>query len=82
MYQYRITVNGNVGAILNNYPSEEWTKIANIFEERGINATLERRLITDTGILEFFGGELPQGYMRLKDKVVCNWEVLAEMEDR
>lgn len=80
MYQYRITVNDTVGKIVDYLPNDDWKLVGGIYEERGLVATLERRFVTDTSILDYFGGELPKGYLKLKDTVICPWEVFAEMK--
>ena len=77
MNQYRITVGTAQGAILNTCPSEQWSNIADTVEERGYNATLERRLITDESILPLLTDRT--GYINLKGKVFCPWEVIAEL---
>ena len=76
-YQYRITVNDQQH-ITDNYPGEQWERIAQVQEERGFNAKLERRLITDVSILPML--ENAKGYLKLKGKVICPWEVLAELQ--
>lgn len=80
MYQYRITIDGNRGSIADMYPGNEWSYMADIIEERGINATLERRLITDKTILDLI--EDTTGYITIKDLVICPWETIAELINR
>ncbi len=79
-YQYRLTVNGATGKILNEYPGEQWSRIAEVIDFRGGIATLERRLITDHDILPMLTD--PTGFIKPGDKVVCPWEVIAEVETR
>jgi hypothetical protein len=74
---YRITVNGSIGSILSSYPAEQWGQIAETYESRGLTARLERRLVTDTEILELVPDTA--GYIRLGDRVACPWEIIAEM---
>jgi hypothetical protein len=77
-YQYRITVGDSVGPVTSNYPGAQWSRIAQVQEERDYPARFERRLVTDLSYLEWFeGGVLPVGYMKLADRVVCPWEVMA-----
>jgi hypothetical protein len=77
MFQYRVTVNGNIGKVVDKYPSEQWARVAETCEERGYCAKLERRLITDTEILDLVVDNT--GYMKLGNRVACPWEVIAEM---
>lgn len=77
MYQYRLTVNGSVGAVLNTYPGDQWSRIADVCEERGLCAIFERRLITDTEILDLVCDTT--GYIKIGAKVACAWEIMAEM---
>ena len=78
-YQYRLTVNGATGSILDEYPKEQWSRIAEVIDSRGGIATFERRLITDHDILPMLTD--PTGFIKLSDNVVvCPWEVLAGME--
>jgi hypothetical protein len=79
MYQYRITVNNTVGAVVSTPMFAEWARAAEACEERGMPARLERRLVTDLDILDFFGGDMPAGWMRLGARIVTNWEVFAEI---
>jgi len=75
-WQYRITVDGTQGAITENHPSEQWTRIAENQENRGYTATFEKRLITDETILPLLSDT--KGYLNLKGKVICPWELVAE----
>lgn len=77
-YQYRITVNNSQGQITDNYPGDQWSNIAGVQEDRGIHAILERRLITDETILPMLTNS--KGYLKLKDKVICPWEIIAELQ--
>lgn len=79
MMQYRITVNGSMGAVLDAYPGKQWARAAEVCESRGLPATFERRLVTDRAILEMVG-DAP-GYTRLGDRVLCPWEILAEIRE-
>jgi hypothetical protein len=78
MYQYRITVNGTQAPITSEYPGAKWTITTDHCEDRGLPATLERRLITDLEILDMLIDTT--GYMKLGNRVACPWEVLAEMK--
>jgi hypothetical protein len=79
MYQYKITVNGNQGNITDIYPYKQWSRITIVEDERGINAKFERRLITDTEILNMV--ENTKGYIKIGDKVVCPWVTIAEFKN-
>lgn len=80
-YQYRITVNGTQSEITDyDTLTPRWTRIAELYDSRGgIDAVLERRLITTTHIYKF--GVDPVSYINLPgtDVVVCPWEVIAAM---
>lgn len=78
MYQYRITVN-DVSGPITEYPGDKWANTAEQSDERGYSAKLERRLVTDLGLLDFFPDGLPKGYLKLKDQIVCAWETFAEI---
>lgn len=73
--QYRITVNGQSSGVLDAYPGDRWNAAAPLYEERGMRATFERRLITDLDILDLV--EDTTGYIRIGDRVACPWEVIA-----
>jgi hypothetical protein len=77
-YQYRITVNNNQSPITDIYPGNQWSKIAQHQQERGYHATLERRLITDESILPLLAN--PKGYLKLKDMVICPFQIMAELQ--
>ena len=79
MYQYRIEVNGTA-RLHRDYPGEVWSRAAEAAEERGLVATLERRLVTDESILEYFDGTLPEGWIQLGGKVATAWEVFAQVD--
>ena len=77
--QYRVTVNNAVGNIQDKLPSEQWSCVFDVIEERGGYAKLERRLITDKSILDLLVD--PAGYINLNNgQVVCPCEILAEAE--
>lgn len=80
MNQYRITVEGQSSGVLSTYPGAQWASVAENCEARGLNATFERRLITDLGILDLVSHG--QGYVRISDRVACPWEIIAEMRMR
>jgi hypothetical protein len=80
MFQYRITFNDAMGAVLCSLPSEQWTRIADVIEERAGHAILERRFVTDADFLELIDDTT--GYIRLGNRVVCPWVVFAELENR
>lgn len=77
MFQYRIIVNTVEGQILENIP-DCWSFICGIMEQRGQNARLERRLVTDKSILPLLTDT--KGWVVLRDTVVSPWEILAEAE--
>lgn len=74
---YRITVDNCIGPVLNSYPADQWARVAEACEERGMYARLERRLVTDAGILELV--EDTTGYIHIGARVLCPWEIIAEM---
>lgn len=78
MYQYRITVSGTSSGVLDKYPGAQWTKTTDHCEDRGLLATLERRLVTDADILELLTDAT--GYIKLGNRIVCPWEIMAEMQ--
>lgn len=77
-YQYRITVEGATSGVLDGYPGLQWTNTTDHCEDRGLIATLERRLVTDADILELLTDAT--GYKKLGNRVVCPWEIVAEMK--
>ena len=79
MYQYRIEVNGTTH-LHRDYPGEVWARAAEAAEERGLVATLHRRLVTDWIILEYFDGQLPEGGLQLCGKIATRWEVFAQVD--
>lgn len=79
-YQYRITVNGTVGSIINEYPGgERWSSICDVIEARGGKALLEQRLVA-AGDMRKLVGDAP-GYIPVEVDgelfTVCPWEYLA-----
>ncbi|HHX70981.1 MAG TPA: hypothetical protein GX708_23395 [Gallicola sp.] len=79
-YQYRITVNQQQGNILDFFPNEQWQRITEIENQRGIDAKLERRLITDTSIFPLLTD--PSGYMRLNNNIIVSpWQTIAEFKE-
>jgi len=76
-YQYRITVNNSIRDITDEYPGDQWSRIAEHQEERGYHAIFEERLITDNSILPLLTN--PVGYLKLKNKVICPWIIKAEL---
>jgi len=77
-YQYRITVESQVGKILDSLPSKQWEYALDVCEERGMIAKLEWRLITDESILPLL--TYIDGFIKLKDGIViCPWEIMAGM---
>jgi hypothetical protein len=79
MYQYRIEVDGTAH-LHRDYPGEVWARAAEAAEERGLVATLHRRLVTDLGILDYFDGQLPEGWLQLGGKIATAWEVFAQVD--
>lgn len=78
-YQYRLKVNGATGPVLDTYPGEQWSKVAEVIDARGGTAAFERRLVTDHDILPLLTD--PTGYLDLsEDIIVCPWEIIAGME--
>jgi len=78
MYQYLIEVGGTTH-LHRDYPGEVWARAAEAAEERGLVATLHRRLVTDESILDFFDGVLPNGWLQLGGKIATSWEVWAQV---
>lgn len=76
--QYRITVDSCTGPILSHYPGEQWARVAEACEERGMAARFERRLVTDMGILDLIPDTT--GYIKVGKLVACPWETIAEMK--
>jgi hypothetical protein len=77
-YQYRVTVNGNTGDIVDTLPSERWENIAQVMEDRGGLATLERRIVTNASILPMLASM--DGWTVLPDGVVVGpWYILAQL---
>lgn len=81
---YRVTVNDSA-QIWTSYPGERWSAIAQVCEDRGWTATLERRDVFEFEDCEsrdlFLAGVCNDAaYMRLGNRVVCPWRVIAEME--
>lgn len=82
MYQYRITVNAAQSEITGALPSQQWAKIANVWNARsGIRARLESRLIASPAILRLIPDAEKRGYFEIDDVVVCPWETIAELTD-
>jgi hypothetical protein len=77
-YQYRITANGSTGPVLDAYPGQWWAQIAEVCENRGGQAILERRLITTADILPLLADR--SGWMELGAQVVSPWEILAQLD--
>lgn len=77
-YQYRITVNGDA-RMRPAYPGEQWSRVSDACDDRGYTAKLERRLITDLSMLNFYPDGLPAGWARIGERIICAWEVLAEI---
>jgi len=77
-YEYRITVNETQTIIPD---ASVWNEKAWYMEERGYNAQLQRRLVTDERMLEYWVDGLPKGWMHLKNKniVISPWEVIAQI---
>ena len=79
--QWRITFNGSVSAITDEYPGERWARIAEVCESRGGEALLEERLVTDDlDILQTLADT--KGWMTLGKQVVSPWRTSAEMTPR
>jgi hypothetical protein len=78
-YDYRMTVNGTQTIVPD---TASWNDKAWYMEERAMQATLERRLVTDERMLDFWPDGLPKGWMHFpaKNIVVCAWEVIAQIK--
>jgi hypothetical protein len=77
-FQYKISVNGAEGRILDSSPDKDWKRIAEFLEARGGHAILYRRFITTPDILPLLADKT--GIIRLGDVVVCPWRIIAELE--
>jgi len=79
MYQYKITVNGAQGPVLNEYPALGWQAIADALEARGGHAVLYRRLVADSvdvaDVTLVYGSHIKAG-----GKLVFRWTVFAELD--
>ena len=75
MYQYKIIVNDQESKITDSVPTA-WENNFDIILEKGLKATLYRRLVTDIGILPMLTDT--KGYIILKDRVICPWQIIAE----
>jgi hypothetical protein len=79
-HQHRLTVNGNVGRITNDYPGEQWERICQN-SDRVTEAVWEERLVTDTDILPMLADTT--GWITLDDgTVISPWEAKAELKER
>ena len=84
--QYRLTVNDSVKTPTDVPPSQwetPWDEMAQMAEARGINILLESRSIfpCDELTVSMFADpetdKLPEGYMKLGDKLVTSWQYEA-----
>ena len=80
-YQYRITISDAQGRI-ESYAecASHWERIVDPVQERGYQAKMERRLITDTDILPLLTGKTGWIVDTDENLVVSPWEVLAAVE--
>jgi len=76
--QYRITVNGTQSAITDEYPGARWEYLAELSDNRAIEATFERRLVAPwhPGIEQLYPG------LRCDDLYISRWGVIAEIQPR
>lgn len=79
--KYRVTV-GDCVAIQSVYPN--WDAIFRVAEERGLTATLEKRLVTEADPLWLAGlhdknGNLPAESMILQNLYVSSWELSLKL---
>ena len=72
--QYRITVNGTQGEVLNSLPSQQWSRIAQVIEDRGGVAMLEWRTVFDESLEDVT--------VRVGAHHVTLWEYGARVEYR
>lgn len=78
MYQYQFFVNGARSKILDRYPKDEWENIAKLSDLRPTSAVLERRLVTDPGIIE--GLTYKDEFFVIKDRAIQKWETIAKID--
>lgn len=76
--QYRITVNNTPGQIIDTYPDEQWSRIAEASENHTMTATFERRLVSE------YQPEIEALYpgMKAGPLYVSHWQTIAEIESR
>lgn len=79
-HQYRITLEGSTGPILDTQPAEQWSRIAEVCETRGLTAQLDRRTISDPDLLPLLTN--PAGYVLLGQVLISPWEPFAQMNPR
>jgi len=75
--QWRISFNGKVFPITNEYPGERWKRIADVCEVRGGEALLEERLVTDLDILQTLADRT--GWMTLRERAISIFFVPVQM---
>lgn len=81
MMQFRITVNDNVGKIVESMPTDQWTHATDVVEDRGGIATLERRFIFNADYVAEYAAD-PAQFIQLKDKCISKWEVFSQVESQ
>lgn len=77
-YNYRITV-GDSTTYHTDYPGDLWSHNFEAIAERGYTAKFERQFVCGLGMLGFFPDELPKGWIRLPDRIICDWQTIAEI---
>ena len=80
-YRYKITVDGQ-SKLCDN--AHYWSSVARMMDERGYHGILERQLVTDDMDYPYHYGFIDSdfpGMIRLKDKVLMPWEVIAEIHN-
>lgn len=79
-YHYRITMDGGTPKFFYIYPSTEWSRVAEVCEERGLPARFERRMVcrAEGFSLEEWGLE-DSGALRVGNNILFPWETWAEM---
>lgn len=86
--QYKMTVNNSQSKPGGAEVLDRWNEYKDTINERGWEAKLERRLVTDNSMLEFMGDDRDSwkadGWMIFENKnmVISPWETIAEFNPR
>lgn len=77
-HQFRVTVNGTVGEVLEHIPAS-WGENAESVEERGAYAILERRTVATGDISDC---HVWDGWITLGNVAFTGWTIIAELDYR